>query len=63
VYKTTDKKHLGVAAAKTDQSAAKDSERRLTARYQFTASAEVVEHATGARLDAHDRPRAWRLFR
>jgi hypothetical protein len=50
VYNTTDKKRPGDAAKKTDYSATKDSERRLTARYQFTASAEVVEHSTGARF-------------
>ena len=50
MYNTTDKKRPGGAAKKTDLSTAEASERRLTARYQFTASAEVVEHSTGARF-------------
>jgi hypothetical protein len=50
VYNSTEKKRPSEVGKKAAKAAAETSERRLTARYPFTASAEVVEHATGARF-------------
>jgi PilZ domain len=50
VADSTYKKRYTDAAKKTGVPAAEDKERRHTARYQFTAAAEVIEHSTGARF-------------
>jgi PilZ domain len=48
VYNTTDKKPADAGVKKN--STTQTIDRRHAARYQFTASAEVIEHSTGARF-------------
>jgi hypothetical protein len=50
VIDSTDKKRTADSSKKAATIPVTPPERRVTARYQFTASAEVVEHATGARF-------------